>query len=197
MSKTFSEQERKIIKQSMIDKGTLLMKTKSIRQITVEEITRGANIAKGSFYSFYKFREELFWEIIKLEEQQLINEIIDIANLEHDVKTKIRQIFYEVFLKKDWLIYYLPESDIQYIARKMPLELLEAERERSYDLNKAILSLCNLSESQENIEFMITMIQMLRLTETNSIQQTEKNKKKVQRILVETIVEYLCGEKSL
>lgn len=141
MPKSFSEQERKIIKQSMIDIGASLMKTKSIKQITVDEITKGANISKGSFYSFYDSREELFWDIIKLEEQQLIDEIINIANQELDTKTKIRQIFIDVFLRKNWLIYYLPESDIQYIARKLPLELLEADRERSYELNKTMLSL--------------------------------------------------------
>ena len=36
---------------------------------TIEEITKGANISKGSFYSFYNSGEELFWDIIKLEEQ--------------------------------------------------------------------------------------------------------------------------------
>lgn len=195
MPKSFSEQERQIIKQSMIDIGASLMRTKNIRQIAVEEITRSANISKGSFYSFYSSREELFWDIIKTEERRLINEIIDIANQEYDVKTKIRKMFYDVFLKKDWLIYSLSESDIQYITRKLPLELLEKDKEHSYELNKTILSLCHLDNSQENLEFLITTIQMLRLTETSYIQQTENNKKRVQRILVETIVDYLCNEK--
>ena len=66
----------------------------------------------------------------------------------------------------------MQESDIQYIARKLPLELLEADRERSYELNKTLLSTCNLNESQENIEFLITTIQMLRLIETDCINQT-------------------------
>ncbi|MBD5509586.1 MAG: hypothetical protein HDR05_16495 [Lachnospiraceae bacterium] len=84
----------------------------------------------------------------------------NIANQELDAKTKICQIFNDVFLRKNWLIYSLQESDIQYIARKLPLELLEADRERSYELNKTLLSLCNLNESQENIDFLITTIQM-------------------------------------
>lgn len=195
MPKSFSDQERKIIKQSMIDVGCSLMKIKSVRQITVEEITKSVNISKGSFYSFYNSREELFWEIIKLEEQKLIDEIIDIAKQECDVRTKIRHIFHDVYLRKDWIIYYLPESDIQYMARKLPVELLEADKERSFAINRTILSLCQLEDSQENIEFLVTMIQMLRMTITKDIQQTEKNKKRVQEILIETIINYLCDEK--
>lgn len=97
MPKSFNEHERKIIKQSLITIGASLLKTKNIRQITVEEITQGANISKGSFYSFYNSREELFWDIIKSEEQQLIHEMIVISKQEYDLKTKIRHILYDVF----------------------------------------------------------------------------------------------------
>lgn len=193
MPKSFSEQERKIIRQSMIDITSSLMKTKGIRQITVDEITRGANISKGSFYSFYNAREELFWDIIKTQERELIDEIIDISKQEGDIRTKIRHILYDVFLRKSWLIYFLPESDFQYITRKLPPELLDADREQAFSSVRTILSLSRLEDSPANIELLLTMMQILRLTETNFIYQSQQNKQNVQHILVEGIVDYLCN----
>lgn len=193
MPKSFSEQERKIIRQSMIDITASLMKTKGIRQITVDEITRGANISKGSFYSFYNSREELFWDIIKTQERDLIDEIIDISKQEGDIRSKIRHILYDVFLRKNWLIYFLPESDFQYITRKLPPELLEADREQAFASVRTILSLSRLEDSPANIELLLTMMQILRLTETNFIYQSQQNKQNVQHILVEGIVDYLCN----
>lgn len=193
MPKSFSEQERKIIRQSMIDITASLMKAKGIRQITVDEITRGANISKGSFYSFYNAREELFWDIIKTQERDLIDEIIDISKQEGDIRTKIRHILYDVFLRKNWLIYFLPESDFQYITRKLPPELLEADREQAFASVRTILSLSRLEDSPANIELLLTMMQILRLTETNFIYQSQQNKQNVQHILVEGIVDYLCN----
>lgn len=193
MPKSFSEQERKIIRQSMIDITASLMKTKGIRQITVDEITRGANISKGSFYSFYNAREELFWDIIKTQERDLIEEIIDISKQEGEIRTKIRHILYDVFLRKNWLIYFLPESDFQYITRKLPPELLEADREQAFASVRTILSLSRLEDSPANIELLLTMMQILRLTETNFIYQSQQNKQNVQHILVEGIVDYLCN----
>lgn len=193
MPKSFSEQERKIIRQSMIDITASLMKTKGIRQITVDEITRGANISKGSFYSFYNAREELFWDIIKTQERELIEEIIDISKQAGDIRTKIRHILYDVFLRKNWLIYFLPESDFQYITRKLPPELLEADREQAFSSVRTILSLSRLEDSPANIELLLTMMQILRLTETNFIYQSQQNKQNVQHILVEGIVDYLCN----
>lgn len=193
MPKSFSEQERKIIRQSMIDITASLMKAKGIRQITVDEIARGANISKGSFYSFYNAREELFWDIIKTQERDLIDEIIDISKQTGDIRTKIRHILYDVFLRKNWLIYFLPESDFQYITRKLPPELLEADREQAFASVRTILSLSRLEDSPANIELLLTMMQILRLTETNFIYQSQQNKQNVQHILVEGIVDYLCN----
>lgn len=192
MPKSFNEHERKIIKQSLITIGASLLKTKNIRQITVEEITQGANISKGSFYSFYNSREELFWDIIKSEEQQLIHEMIAISKQEYDLKTKIRHILYDVFLRESWLIYSMPESDFQYITRKLPLELLKTDEERAAASIKTILSLSMLEESPENIEFITTALQLLKLTETNFIYQSDQNKKQIQHIMVEGIADYLC-----
>lgn len=53
MPKTFSEQERSIIKKSMYSITSVLIRKKGLRQVTVEDVTKEANIAKGSFYSFY------------------------------------------------------------------------------------------------------------------------------------------------
>lgn len=195
MPRSFSEKERAIIKQSMLDAGSSLMRTKNIRQITVEEIAVAANISKGSFYSFFNSREELFWSVIKAEEQQLFDEISEIASCEADTGDKIRKVFYDVFLRKSWIVYSISESDLQYIARKMPTEILEADTERVYMINKNLLSLYSLEDTQENLDFLNIIIQLLRITETNFAQQTQASRKMVQHVLVEAIVEKFCGSK--
>lgn len=102
------------------------------------------------------------------------------------------------FLRESWLIYSMPESDFQYITRKLPLELLKTDEERAAASIKTILSLSMLEESPENIEFITTALQLLKLTETNFIYQSDQNKKQIQHIMVEGIADYLCTmEKSL
>lgn len=196
MPKTFSEHEREVIKESMLKVGSVLLRKKGIRQVTVEDITKGANIAKGSFYSFYNSREELFWDIIKLEERQLLEQILSIASQDLDIKTKVRKIFYDVFLKEGCIVFYLPQEDVEYVTRKLSPEILQSDRNNAYDLNKTILSLCHLDESQESIEVLMTMVNMLRFVSSSDIPQTEATRKKILSILVEAIVEYLSGGKT-
>ncbi len=190
MPRTFSEYERAAITEAMLKAGSAMLRKKSIRQISVEEITKAANIAKGSFYSFYNSREELFWDIIKTEERQMVEKIIRIAEKDLDLKTKARRILYDLYLDDNCIIYYLPPEDIEYVMRKLPPDFLKANKENSYEMNRRILAVCGLDDSRENAEIISTMLTLLRAARASDIPTTEKARKKVLSILVEGLADY-------
>lgn len=194
MPKAFSEHEREIVKETMITIGFDLIRKKGIRQVTVEDITKGADIAKGSFYSFYKSREELLWDIIKREENQLLKKIKSAASENTSIKEKIRKIFYDLFLHDDCLVFYLPQEDLQYITRKLPPELLKADMEMGQNVIKNLLSMCGIVESHENVEIMMSMIHTLTFIASDE-QLSGISKKKMLGILVESFADYLDKDK--
>lgn len=196
MPRTFSEHEREVINAAMLKVGAALLRKKGIRQVTVEDIAKGANIAKGSFYAFYQSREALFWDIIKLEEKQLLDQIFAVAKEDIDVKTKVQKIFYDLLLQDDCIVFYLPQSDLEYITRKLPPELIQADLNSGQDIVKTILSMCSLDESQESIEIIMTMIHSLLFVSSNELLQTDTARKKILGILVEAFANYLSkGER--
>lgn len=191
MPRTFSEHERKIINEAMLKVGAALLRKKGIRQVTVEDITKGANIAKGSFYAFYQSREALFWDIIKLEEKQLLDKILSVAAEDIDVKTKVQRIFYHLFLQDDCLVFYLTQEDMEYITRKLPPELIQSDLDSAQDLLRTLLSMCKLDESQESIEIMMAMIHSLQFVASSELLKTDTARKKMLGILVEAFADYL------
>ena len=64
MPKTFSENERIQIKNDLIKNATDCIKQYGMIKTTVEELVKRTNISKGSFYSFYKTKELLFWDVL-------------------------------------------------------------------------------------------------------------------------------------
>lgn len=195
--KAFSERERKAIEASMLKVGAALLRKKGIRQVTVEDIAKGVNIAKGSFYSFYNSREELFWAIIKLEEKQLLDKISDVAAEDIDIKTKVQRIFYDLFLQNDCLAYYLPQEDLDYIVRKLPPKLIQEDIDSGQNLIKTLLAICKLDESQKSIEITMAMIHSLRFVASSEILQTETARKTMLGILVEAFADYLNKEEEI
>ncbi len=192
MPKTFNEYERAAIKESMLKVGAALMRKKGIRQIAVEDITRGVNIAKGSFYSFYESRELLFWDIIKREERHLIDQILAIASQDDELRKKVRKVFYDLYLDDNCIIYFLPPEDIEYVLRKLPPEIVAKNRDNGLNANGMILSAFGLEGSRENVEILTTMLRLLRDAKISEVPSSDETRGKVLGILVEGLVGYFC-----
>lgn len=193
MPKTFSEHERAVIKESMLDVGASLMREKGIRRVSVEDIAKRVNIATGSFYSFYSSKEELLWDIIKREERQMVEQFLLIASLDLDTKTKLRKMYYDVYLREGSIVYFLSQEDVDYIVRKISPEILKSNRDDAYNLHRTILTACNLEVNQENIDIALILQNMLVTAINSDLPRSEPTRKKVLSIIVEALVEYLSG----
>ena len=80
MPKAFSEQERELIRQRLLEHGYQLFSAYGLRKTNVEEIARAAGISKGAFYGFYESKEGLFMDVIEQTEIRLRKEILDMIS---------------------------------------------------------------------------------------------------------------------
>lgn len=195
MPKAFSDHEREMVQEAMIETGSKLIRQKGIRQVTVEDITSGADIAKGSFYSFYKKRELLFWDIIKREEGQLIEKIQEVAAENVDLKTKLEKIFLDLFLEEHCLVFYLSQEDLHYMIRKLPPEYIEADRESGEKIIKHLLRMCEMDPHDENANMMMSMIHTLQFVASNERITDKQTKKRLLEVLVDAFANYYTQPK--
>lgn len=75
MTRPFNPNERSIIRQKLMDKGRELFGTLGLKKTSIEDLARAANISKGSFYSFFNSKEELYLEIIESLEGEIRKQI--------------------------------------------------------------------------------------------------------------------------
>lgn len=68
MPKGFTEAERTRITERLIDEGERMFGRYGLKKTSVEEICEAAGIAKGSFYSFFPSKEELFMQAMERRE---------------------------------------------------------------------------------------------------------------------------------
>lgn len=76
MARAFTENERRIIRQKLMDTGRESFGTIGLKKTSVDELARAAGISKGSFYSFFDSKEELYLQIIEAEESKLREQIL-------------------------------------------------------------------------------------------------------------------------
>lgn len=71
MTRHFTEQEREVIRRKLIEKGRELFSMLGIKKTSVDDLTQAAGISKGSFYSFFGSKEELYLDVIEAEEASI------------------------------------------------------------------------------------------------------------------------------
>jgi AcrR family transcriptional regulator len=71
MARQFSEAEKTDIRGLLITKGRELFGARGLKKTTVDDITKEVGIAQGSFYAFFDSKEDLYFEILEMEEREL------------------------------------------------------------------------------------------------------------------------------
>lgn len=128
MSKAFSEEEKSRIKESLIDCAEKLISRQGVQKTTVDEIVQACHIAKGSFYSFYKTKELLFWDVILRWHAELEKMMLDkMQGVKKITPENLTDFIYEAYMLcfDCGLGYILTNGDIEYLIRKLPSEVLD------------------------------------------------------------------------
>src|SRR5690625_1631420 len=133
----FNEQEKEYIRSKLLQHGKKLFSDHGLNKTTISDLTNRVNIAQGSFYLFYKSKEELYFEILEQEERYIKEELLNKTLL----KEKLTKASFREFLQK--ALQFLDESPIlrqlfdkstmNQLLRKLPQEKLDSNNQRDID----------------------------------------------------------------
>lgn len=137
MSGKFNEREKEHIRKNLLQHGRQLFSDHGLNKTTISDLTNRVNIAQGSFYLFYKSKEELYFEILEQEERYIKEELLNKTLL----KEKLTKASFREFLQK--ALQFLDESPIlrqlfdkstmNQLLRKLPQEKLDSNNQRDID----------------------------------------------------------------
>lgn len=91
MGRPFTDDEKKEIKNQIIDSATILFKTYPYKDVKVEAIAKAVGIGKGTLYLFYPSKEHVFIEVMMRFEEQLQLEINHTVEALESPKARIKE----------------------------------------------------------------------------------------------------------
>lgn len=77
LARGFNEHEKQMIKNSLMEQGRILFSKLGFQKTSILEITKNVGIAQGTFYKFFKSKEELFFIILEKEEEKIRKQLIN------------------------------------------------------------------------------------------------------------------------
>ncbi len=142
MVKSFDSQEREKIRRELLNKGRELFEIYGLKKTSIEDITTGVGISKGSFYNFFASKEELFYMIIEEEENFRDRILADLIANEPSAEKALYQLFSQAFayIDSSTLMEKLYEPGVfQQLLRKLPAEKLATHQANDHQAARAFI----------------------------------------------------------
>jgi len=137
MPKAFDEKEKAAIRASLMAAGMQRFEREGVRGARIEDICRDVGIAKGSFYTFFPSKEEMFMRIVEEREAQHRTDMFEFIATAKGTASKRAAGFFDLIVKKmetdPVLNLVLAHGEIPHLVRKLGPERFAAGRRSDWD----------------------------------------------------------------
>ncbi len=124
--KAFTETEKELVREKLIDAAGGFLSTTGIKKTTVEQLAKAASISKGAFYSFYQSKELLFMDALDREQESIHQAVIDGITSAPDRRSGFVSAIawiYRDSIAKPWLLNFSSE-EYELLLRRIPKECM-------------------------------------------------------------------------
>jgi AcrR family transcriptional regulator len=128
MPKAFTEHEKKLIRDRLLDQGYKQFSAYGLKKTNIEELAEAAGISKGAFYIFYESKEMLFMDVVELAEKRFRQEVLAAVDLPGpSPRARLFAVFKQAFtlLKTIPILQFFTGSDYDLLFRRIPAEKLQ------------------------------------------------------------------------
>lgn len=143
MPKAFTEVEKKVIEQSLIEQGRKQFSVYGLKKTNVDELASAAGISKGAFYLFFNSKEDLFMKVMESVESEFRSQVLQKVELP-GATPRIRLANLLIDLFSLWrtipLLHFFTSSDYQIVLRRMPPQIVEQHVQEDINFMKELLS---------------------------------------------------------
>ena len=190
MPKIISDDERERTRKAIIKHTKQLIITKQeIKDVTVDDIVRSAGLGKGSFYSYFKSKEECLYQVLETALTDVYQQVELIKKEKLSTKEKTIKFVREVYLAEYRVDYYFNTTDIEALFRKLPLEF--SEREQNFIGSGLIDNIMRLMDiSRVQAETFYTILECIEFTSANNT-ISKQAKEEALNVLIQSIAEYV------
>jgi len=127
MPKIFDSETREDIRSQMLENGYSLIKRFGLKKTTIEDVTRSSGVAKGTFYNFFKTKEEFIYQIVIHKRRQIHERSMEMISANGGaVDRRMLRGLLRLVINGDYsLLTYLSRDDIAVLAARWPKGYME------------------------------------------------------------------------
>ena len=128
-----------------------------VKKTTVDELVKRAGIPKGTFYLFYKNKEELFFDVLLNFSSRMENMYLQmLQNLdENHIVTSLTDVFTEIAIQiyKEGIFRFLSSSEMELVERRLDDKSVENANLMRKEMLKNLFSYFSIDDDSDISSF--------------------------------------------
>lgn len=153
MPKIYKEEEKERIRDSLRREASRCLAIYGVKRTTVDELVMRAGIPKGTFYLFYKNKEELFFDVLvnfssRIESLylQMLQELD-----ENHIVTSLSDVFARIamMIYKEGIFRFLSDGEMELITRRLDSSVVDSVRIAKSDMLKNLFSYFSIDDKDD------------------------------------------------
>ena len=129
MPKSFTEAEKKFIRDRLLQETEACLAIYGIRKTTVDELVRRVKIPKGTFYLFYDSKEALIFDVILKLNSQIQSKLLETVKAMEEKPNvdQLTELLFKLYqsLDNSFLLKLVENGELERYLHKAPQEFLE------------------------------------------------------------------------
>jgi len=127
MMARISTEQRKQIHETLLTQSKELFIQYGFSKTSIDDIVNACGIAKGSFYSYYPSKEELFYAVLRREEEikkKIISEVMSESLPPKELLIRFFDISFKAIEENEFLQNLYQRGEYEKIVKRLPKELI-------------------------------------------------------------------------
>ncbi|TQR28965.1 TetR/AcrR family transcriptional regulator [Lysinibacillus sphaericus] len=123
-----STEQRKQIHETLLNQSKELFIQYGFSKTSIDDIVNACGIAKGSFYSYYPSKEELFYAVLRREEEiknKIIVEVMNESLPPKELLIRFFEISFKAIEENAFLQNLYQRGEYEKIIKRLPKDLIE------------------------------------------------------------------------
>ena len=155
---SYSVEERKRIRDELLQASLELMSAQGIRHTTIEQVYKKVGISRTFFYTFFPTKEDLVVEMLYIQQPKIIRYVNELmADTSCYWENAVRKFFYTCCKGEKSGIAILSIEEQQMIFRRLSAESYKTFRKKQFSLFSKILESFGVSPDRKRVELFINL----------------------------------------
>ena len=145
MPKAFTDYEKKLIGERLLEQGDIQFSTRGLKKTSIEELAVAAGISKAAFYIFYESKEALFMDVVERAEKRFRQEVLAVIDMPGpSPRARLFAVLKKAFSlwKTIPFLQFFTGSDYDLLYRRVPVEKIQEHLHSDQEFVDDLLSRC-------------------------------------------------------